>query len=110
MTSYDAASVILFTWPYTSGFLVCKKKMATSAEALCRYTPAAFRQYMEAVVNLKFDEEPKYAALAALFEPLCGAISRRPISTEGAQKAGMCEVGHSPRARRHVIHRHLRPW
>jgi hypothetical protein len=39
--------------------------MATSAEALCRYTPAAFRQYMEAVVNLKFDEEPKYAALAA---------------------------------------------
>lgn len=26
------------------GFLVCKKKMATSAELLCRYTPAAFRQ------------------------------------------------------------------
>jgi len=71
------------------GFLVCKKKMATSAEALCRYTPAAFRQYMEAVVNLKFDEEPKYGALAALFDPLCGAIARRPISTEGAQKAGL---------------------
>ncbi|MDB9925113.1 casein kinase 1 family protein [bacterium] len=70
------------------GFLVCKKKMATSAEALCRYTPQAFRQYMEAVVNLKFDEEPKYGALAALFEPLCGPTSRRPISTEGAQKAG----------------------
>jgi len=71
------------------GFLVCKKKMATSAEALCRYTPQAFRQYMEAVVNLKFDEEPKYGALAALFEPLCGPTSGRPISTEGAQKAGM---------------------
>ena len=70
------------------GFLVCKKKMATSAEALCRYTPQAFRQYMEAVVNLKFDEEPKYGALAALFEPLCGPASRRPISTEGAQKVG----------------------
>ena len=70
------------------GFLVCKKKMATSAEALCRYTPPAFRQYMEAVVNLKFDEEPKYGALAALFEPLCGPTSRRPISTEGAQKVG----------------------
>ena len=70
------------------GFLVCKKKMATSAEALCRYTPQAFRQYMEAVVNLKFDEEPKYGALAALFEPLCGPTSRRPISTEGAQKVG----------------------
>ena len=70
------------------GFLVCKKKMATSAEALCRYTPQAFRQYMEAVVNLKLDEEPKYGALAALFEPLCGPTSRRPISTEGAQKVG----------------------
>ena len=70
------------------GFLVCKKKMATSAEALCRYTPQAFRQYMEAVVNLKFAEEPKYGALAALFEPLCGPTSRRPISTEGAQKVG----------------------
>ena len=43
---------------------------------------------MEAVVNLKFDEEPKYGALAALFEPLCGPTSRRPISTEGAQKVG----------------------
>jgi hypothetical protein len=84
------------------GFLVCKKKMATSAELLCRYTPPAFRQvarlrgavfhaldwvpeacwplsaphltrvssthsgrwlcaqFAEAVVNLKFDEEPKY--------------------------------------------------
>lgn len=26
------------------GFLVCKKKMVTSAELLCRYTPPAFRQ------------------------------------------------------------------
>ena len=69
------------------GFLVCKKKMATSAEALCRYTPPAFRQYMEAVVNLKFDEEPKYASLASLFEPLCGPSNRRPISTEGAEKS-----------------------
>ena len=25
------------------GYLVCKKKMATSAEMLCRYTPPAFR-------------------------------------------------------------------
>ena len=69
------------------GFLVCKKKMATSAEALCRYTPPAFRQYMEAVVNLKFDEEPKYQGLASLFEPLGVPSNRRPISTEGAEKA-----------------------
>ena len=26
------------------GYLVCKKKMATSGEMLCRYTPPAFRQ------------------------------------------------------------------
>lgn len=71
------------------GFLVCKKKMATSPEALCRYTPSAFRQFMESVINLKFDEEPKYGAMAALFEPLCGAVARRPISTEGAKKVGM---------------------
>ena len=71
------------------GFLVCKKKMATSPEALCRYTPSAFRQFMEAVINLKFDEEPKYGAMSGLFEPLCGAVARRPISTEGAKKVGM---------------------
>jgi hypothetical protein len=44
---------------------------------------------MEAVINLKFDEEPKYAAMAALFEPLCGPPGRRPISTDGAKKVGM---------------------
>ena len=35
-------------WVYlqgdNKGFLVCKKKMVTSAELLCRYTPPAFRQ------------------------------------------------------------------
>eukprot|EP00884_Botryococcus_braunii_P004689 jgi/Botrbrau1/14220/Bobra.0254s0009.2 len=71
------------------GFLVCKKKMATSAELLCRYTPHAFRQFTEAVVNLKFDEEPKYSAYVALFEPLCGPAGQaRPILTEGVAKVG----------------------
>lgn len=46
------------------GFLVCKKKMATSAELLCRYTPPAFKQFTEAVVNLKA-------------RPLCKAPARR---------------------------------
>ena len=44
---------------------------------------------MEAVINLKFDEEPKYGAMSSLFEPLCGTVARRPISTEGARKVGM---------------------
>jgi len=70
------------------GFLVCKKKMATSAELLCRYTPNPFRQFAEAVVNLKFDEEPKYQAFMAIFDPLCGPNPQRPILTEGQTKVG----------------------
>ncbi|KAK2076960.1 Casein kinase 1-like protein hd16 [Prototheca wickerhamii] len=54
------------------GFLVCKKKMGTSAEVLCRYVPREFRVFTEYVINLRFDEEPRYAAMMALFEPLCG--------------------------------------
>lgn len=65
---------------------MCKKKMATSAEMLCRYTPPAFRQFTEGVVNQKFDEEPKYEAYMKLFEPLCGPNPSRPILTEGASK------------------------
>lgn len=38
-------------------------------------------QFTEAVVNLKFDEEPKYESYMALFEPLCGARSARPLQT-----------------------------
>jgi len=74
------------------GYLVCKKKMATSAEMLCRYTPPAFRQFTEGVVNQKFDEEPKYEAYMKLFEPLCGPAPQRPILTEGATKL-LVQVG-----------------
>ena len=56
--------------------------MATSADLLCRYTPPAFRQFTEAVVNLKFDEEPRYSAYVPLFEPLCGPGPQRPILLE----------------------------
>ena len=42
-------------------------------------------QFTEAVVNLKFDEEPKYAAMMALFEPLCGPHPERPIITESME-------------------------
>lgn len=43
-------------------------------------------QFAEAVVNLKFDEEPKYQAFMALFDPLCGPSPQRPILTEGQNK------------------------
>ena len=37
-------------------------------------------------MNLKFDEEPKYAAYSSLFEPLCGATPARPILQTDAPK------------------------
>ncbi|MFS7915585.1 putative protein kinase CK1-CK1-Pl family [Helianthus anomalus] len=39
-------------------FLVRKKKMATSPELMCCLCPAPFKHFLEAVTNLKFDEEP----------------------------------------------------
>ncbi|XP_020105669.1 casein kinase 1-like protein HD16 isoform X1 [Ananas comosus] len=69
------------------GFLVCKKKMATSPESLCCFCPSPFRQFVEYVVNLKFDEEPNYAKCISLFDGIVGPNPDiRPINTEGAQK------------------------
>ncbi|KAL5221821.1 hypothetical protein ABZP36_026534 [Zizania latifolia] len=69
------------------GFLVCKKKMATSPESLCCFCPQAFREFVEYVVNLKFDEEPDYAKCISLFDSVVGPNPDvRPINTDGAQK------------------------
>lgn len=69
------------------GFLVCKKKMGTSPEALCCFCPAPFKQFVEYVVNLKFDEEPNYAKYISLFDGIIGPNPDiRPINTEGARK------------------------
>lgn len=69
------------------GFLVCKKKMATSPENMCILCPAPFRQFIEFVVNLKFDEEPNYAKYISLFDGIVGPNPDiRPINTDGAQK------------------------
>ncbi|XP_074579326.1 casein kinase 1-like protein HD16 [Curcuma longa] len=69
------------------GFLVCKKKMVTSSESLCCFCPQPFRQFIEYVVNLKFDEEPNYAKCISLFDGLVGPNPDiRPINTDGAQK------------------------
>ncbi|XP_071693630.1 casein kinase 1-like protein HD16 isoform X2 [Rutidosis leptorrhynchoides] len=73
------------------GFLVCKKKMATSPESLCCFCPAPFRHFVEYVVNLKFDEEPNYAKYISLFDGIVGPNPDiRPINTDGAQKL----IGH----------------
>ncbi|KAJ0988455.1 hypothetical protein J5N97_006811 [Dioscorea zingiberensis] len=68
-------------------FQVCKKKMATSPEMLCCFCPPPFKQFLEVVVNMKFDEEPNYSKLISLFEGLIGSNPAiRPINTDGAQK------------------------
>lgn len=72
----------------TKSFLVCKKKMATSPEMLCCFCPAPFKQFLEIVTNMKFDEEPNYAKLIALFDGLIEAPASRPIRIDGALKVG----------------------
>jgi serine/threonine protein kinase len=71
------------------GFLVAKKKMGTSAEALTRYRPPPFKTFAEAVMALRFDEEPAYGAYVALFEPLLGAAGpARPLQVDTAVAVG----------------------
>ncbi|KAG8367995.1 hypothetical protein BUALT_Bualt16G0130600 [Buddleja alternifolia] len=70
-------------------FLVCKKKMSTSPELMCCFCPAPFKQFLEAVTNMKFDEEPNYSKLISLFESLIEPCSSlRPIRIDGALKVG----------------------
>lgn len=69
------------------GFLVCKKKMATSPEMLCFLCPPPFQQFHDMVTNMRFDEEPNYSKLISLFDNSIGAnIMLRPILTDGAIK------------------------
>lgn len=65
----------------------------------CTCTCACYAQFTEAVVNLKFDEEPKYEAYMKLFEPLCGPGPSRPILTEGAAKVWGVRGSTTPRGR-----------
>lgn len=66
---------------------MCKKKMATSPESLCCFCPLPFKQFVEYVVNLKFDEEPNYAKCISLFDGVVGPNPDiRPLNTDGAQK------------------------
>ena len=61
--------------------------MSTSPEMLCCFCPLPFKNFLETVVNMKFDEEPNYAKLVALFDGVIGPNpALRPINTDGAQK------------------------
>ncbi|QHO47028.1 uncharacterized protein DS421_6g192790 [Arachis hypogaea] len=70
-------------------FLVCKKKMATSPELMCCFCPPPFKQFLEAVTNMRFDEEPNYSKLISLFDSLIEPCTPlRPIRIDGALKVG----------------------
>ena len=46
-----------------------------------------FKQFVEYVVNLKFDEEPNYAKYISLFDGIVGPNPDiHPVNTEGALK------------------------
>ena len=60
--------------------------MATSAEALCKYNAPEFCKFTEAVLEMRFDEEPKYAALISLFEPILAGCVHKPICVDSAIK------------------------
>lgn len=67
--------------------------MATSPEMLCCFCPAALRQFLEIVVNMKFDEEPNYSKLISLFEGLIGTNPAvRPLKIDGAQKVNLMQL------------------
>ena len=64
--------------------------MGTSADALCCLCPAPFKQFLDSVVSMKFDEEPDYARLISIFDAILSPNPAiRPILTEGAVKVGM---------------------
>ncbi|GAA0158193.1 non-receptor serine/threonine protein kinase [Lithospermum erythrorhizon] len=68
-------------------FLVCKKKMSISPDLLCSFCPAPLKEFLEIVINMKFDEEPNYSKLISLFEGIIGPNPTiRPLNTDGAQK------------------------
>ncbi|KAI3916747.1 hypothetical protein MKW92_041084 [Papaver armeniacum] len=71
----------------TKSFRVCREKMSTSPKSLCFGCPPAFKQFVEIVVNMNFDEVPNYSELVSLFKCLiepCNPVL--PISVDGALK------------------------
>ncbi len=59
----------------------------------CPARPDAALQFAEAVVNLRFDEDPKYSAYLGLFEPLCGPQPQRPILTDSLKVSAPAMLG-----------------
>jgi hypothetical protein len=61
--------------------------MSTSPELMCCFCPPPFKLFLEAVTNMKFDEEPNYAKLISIFDSLIEQCAlSRPIKIDGALK------------------------
>lgn len=88
MSSASAYATLLCAQGQNKGYWVARKKMATSAEMLCRLTQTAFREFTDSVMNAKFEEEPNYARYIAMFEPLVN-VPERPLVVENALKVGV---------------------
>ncbi|KAJ9548697.1 hypothetical protein OSB04_021240 [Centaurea solstitialis] len=68
------------------GFIV---KDGDFSDLLCYLCPSPFKQFLEMVTNMKFDEEPNYLKLIGLFENcLVSSASLRPVKIDGALKVG----------------------
>lgn len=71
------------------GYLVARKKMSLGSSHVAAQRNEAFKLFFDAVVNLKFEEEPPYPAYIKLFEPLLGiAGPSRPLQVETAIEVG----------------------
>jgi hypothetical protein len=79
-----------FSQGENKGYQVCRKKMGTPPDTLCCFCPQPFKEFVEHVVSLKYDEEPNYAKYISLFEGIIGPNPDiRPLNTEGAQKVSV---------------------
>ncbi|KAL7087386.1 hypothetical protein ACP275_13G065700 [Erythranthe tilingii] len=72
------------------GFNECKIKREISLDALCGSCPKPFKQFVQNVFSLKFDEEPEYTKYISLLKLLISSSPDivRPINIETAQTWG----------------------
>ena len=56
--------------------LIMEKKMSTTAELLCNGLPEEFQNYLQAVMDLNFEEQPAYEAYRQQFRALTKRVMR----------------------------------
>ena len=84
-------------WSGTEVYLACVfilfgyERFVSHASSLCsgqRRICCLIQLFMLKYLGSQFDEEPKYTAYVALFEPLCGPGPQRPILLEDKARVG----------------------